>query len=262
MKPKLPKLTAPKVLFWDIETSLQTVAVFDLKYNDYIDPSSIVQERYVICAAWKWQGESKVHTVSVLDEPNALYGKDPHNDKYVIERLHAVLSEADVIVAHNGDEFDTKYIETRILFHGLDPLPTITSIDTYKTAKKRFKFNSNKLDYLGKFLGVGQKKPTKSGLWMKVLNGDESAIREMVQYNKQDVTLLERVFDKLQPYVANHVNRQLFGGTGCPRCGSSHVQSRGFHRAVTRTYRRFQCQKCAGWFRSQKPELSTTSRVL
>lgn len=253
---------SPRILYWDIETSLQAVTVFDLKYNDFIAPDSIVSERYVICACWKWQGEDKVQSVSVLDNPE-LYAKDPHNDLHVIQALHKVLSEADVIIAHNGDSFDTKYVETRILFHGLAPLPPITSIDTYKTAKARFKFNSNKLDYLGGYLKVGRKKPTTSGLWMRVFNGEKAAIKEMVSYNKQDVLLLERVFLKLQPYMQNHLNRQLFGKTGCPRCGSNKVQSRGLHRAVTRTYQRYQCQKCGGWFRALKVEgKSTPTRVL
>lgn len=253
---------SPKILIWDIETSLNLVTVFDLANNDYIDPSAIVRERYVICASWKWYGESKIHAVSVLDDPN-LYASDPYNDKHVIETLHKVLSKADVIVAHNGDNFDTKYVETRILFHGLPALPPITSIDTYKTAKSRFRFNSNKLDYLGNYLKVGRKKPTTAGLWMRVFRGEKAAVREMIEYNKQDVLLLERVFVKLQPYINNHINRQLFNKTGCPRCGSKKIQSRGFHKAITQIYRRFQCQSCSGWFRDLKVDgKSTSTRIL
>ena len=255
-------ITKPRVLFWDIETSLQTVAVFQLAHNDWIDPSSIISERYVICAGWKWQGEDKVHTVSVLDDPKR-FAKDPYDDKHVIQTLHKVLSEADVIVHHNGDSFDKRYVDTRILFHELEPLPPITSIDTYKVAKTKLLLNSNKLNYIGGFTKVGQKKHTSSGLWMRVLKGEKKAIQEMVAYNKQDVLLLEKVYLKLRPYIANHVNRQLFGRTGCPRCGSHKTQSRGTHVALTRTYQRFHCQNCGGWFRSLKPTSdSTPSRTL
>src|SRR3990167_596352 len=108
----------PRLLFWDIETSLSTVAVFQLTHNDYIDPSNLLSHRYIICASWKWQGESKVHSVSVLDDPKR-FAKDPYDDRHVCEVLHRVLSSADVICAHNGDAFDLKYAETRFLFHGL-----------------------------------------------------------------------------------------------------------------------------------------------
>lgn len=242
-------MTNPRILLWDIETSLSTVAVFQLTHNDYIDPSNLRSNRYIICASWKWLGEDKVHSVSVLNDTSR-FTKDPYDDRHVCEILHKVLSSADVIVAHNGDAFDLKYAETRFLFHGLSPLPPITSIDTYKIAKSRFNFISNKLDFIGKFLKVGKKLPTTPGLWLAVLNGDRKAVKKMVTYNQGDVLLLERVFKKLKPYVSNHLNRELFGTTGCPRCGSQKVQSRGYHRAISRVYRRFQCQSCSGWFRA------------
>lgn len=252
----------PRIVLYDLETSLQTVAVFQLKNQDWINPENIITERYIISASWKDLGESRVHAVSVLDDPKR-YAADPHDDFHVVNELHRLLSSADVVVAHNGDQFDQKYVNTRILYHGLPPLPPITSIDTCKVAKQRFLFNANRLDYLGAYLKVGRKKPTTSGLWLKVLNGSKSAIREMVEYNKQDVLLLERVFLKLRPYIQNHVNRELFGKTGCPRCGSNHVQSRGVHRAISRVYQRFQCQKCGGWFRSVKNDkLPVTGRII
>jgi hypothetical protein len=224
------------------------VAVFQLAHNDWIDPSAILQERYVICACWSWNDETTVHSVSVLDDPKR-YKKNPHDDRHVIEVLHGVLSEADIIVHHNGDSFDKRYVDTRILAQGFDALPPVPSIDTYKTAKSRLLLASNKLDYLGGLLKVGRKIKTSPGLWMKVLNGDSAAVREMVRYNKQDVLLLRDVFRKLRPYISSFVSRELFGGTGCPRCGSTKIQSRGVHRAISRVYQRFQCQSCSGWFR-------------
>jgi RNase H-like protein len=219
--------------------------------EEYIQPENIMQERYIVCAAWKELSEKRVHAVSVLDDPK-LYKKDPHNDLFVLKTLHKVLSEADVIVAHNGDSYDLRFTEARMLIQGLDPLPPITKIDTLKVAKNRFLFNANKLDYLGHVLGVGRKKKTSGGLWLRIMNGDAAAIKEIVAYNKQDVLLLERVFLKLRPYMDRYLSRGLFGKTGCPRCGSKHVQSRGIHKAITRVYQRFQCQACGGWFRAMK----------
>ena len=238
-----------RTLFWDIESSLQPVAVFQLAHNDWIRPEALLGERYIISAAWKWGGEKKVHAVSVLDDPKR-YAKDPHNDKHVVKALREVMLEADVVVHHKGDSFDRPYLNTRMLAHGLSILPPIASIDTFKVAKANFFLNSNSLNYLGKFLGVGAKIHTEYELWLRILNGEKAAIREMVAYNKQDVILLEKVFHKLRPYVANHFNQELLGGDGCPRCGSHNIQSRGYHRAISRVYRRFQCQRCAGWFRA------------
>jgi hypothetical protein len=256
------KAQNPRILYWDIETSLQLAAIFQLANNDWIDPASLVTERYIICASWQWEGDKKIHAVSVLDDPKR-YASDPHDDTHVVSVLHKVLSEADVLVHHNGDSFDKKYVETRSLVNGFPVLPPITTIDTYKLAKSRFMFNSNKLDYIGKMLKVGRKKPTSPGLWMRVLKGDRKAIKEMVEYNKHDVILLRDVFMKLRPYAPNHLNRELFGNEGCPRCGSTKVQYRGYHRAITKVYRRLQCQSCSGWFRLLKGEPgSTKHRVI
>ena len=239
-----------RTLFWDIETSLQPVAVFQLANNDWIRPESLLGERFIICAAWKWAGESKIHTVSVLDDPKR-YKKDPHDDYHVVKTLRGVLAEADLIVHHKGDSFDKPWLNGQILMHGLAPLPPIPSVDTYKVAKTNFYLNSNSLDYLGKRLRVGAKISTGHGanLWMRVLNGERSAVEEMVRYNKGDVILLEKIFEKLRPYMSSHLNRELLGEEGCPRCGSKKLQSRGYHRAISRVYRRFQCQSCSGWKR-------------
>jgi len=245
----------PRIILWDIETSHNLVAVFNLLNRDAMLPSdNILSERFIISAAWKELGVSAIHAVSV---------RKPGDDAAVCQKLHEVLSDADVIIAHNGDSYDIKFAETRMLAHGLRPLPPIPSIDTLSVARKRFLFNANNLDYLGHYLGVGRKKSTEKGLWLKVLQGDRAAIRKMVAYNKQDVALLERVFLKLRPYVANHFNRHLSGEDGCPRCGSQRVQSRGVHRAVSRVYQRYQCQDCGGWFRRVKPEtVKSLLRVL
>lgn len=253
----------PRILVYDIESSLQTVAVFGLAGNDWIQPDNIITERHIISIAWKWLGEKQVHTVSLLDDPKR-FKRDIHDDEHVCKTFHAVVSQADAIVAHNGDKFDNKYINTRFIKHGLDPLPPIPSIDTLKMAKKHFMFNSNSLNYLGKFLGLGEKKSTPRGLWLKVLAGDAKAIQTMVDYNKRDVTLLEGVFIKLRPFVSTVISRELFGKSGCPRCGSKKVQSRGIYRALTRVYSRFQCQSCGGWFRKLRAEKdsATAHRVI
>jgi DNA polymerase elongation subunit (family B) len=156
-----------KVLLYDIETSLQTVTVFGLGNNDWIHPDSIVTERHLISISWKWLANPKVYSVSLLDDPKR-FKRDHHDDRHVVTVFHRVLSEADVIVGHNSDRFDLPYLKTRMLYHGLAPLPPITALDTYKIAKSVFAFNSNKLDYIGKYLKVGKKISTTPGLWKKV----------------------------------------------------------------------------------------------
>jgi DNA polymerase elongation subunit (family B) len=232
----------PRILLWDIETSHNIVAAFQLRNRDSLPASAILQERYIICAAWKRLGETRTH--SVLS-----YIPD---DKAICTRLYKELCQTDVLVAHNGDSFDLRYLETRLLFHGFPPLPPITSVDTLKIARKRFRFNSNRLDYLGSYLGVGRKRQIEQGLWLLALKGNQKAIRELAEYNKQDVTLLEAVFEKLRPYIP----ARLFTSGVCGHCGSRRTQHRGRIWTRQRSYQRLQCLQCGGW--SQIPHALET----
>jgi DNA-directed RNA polymerase subunit RPC12/RpoP len=152
----------------------------------------------------------------------------------------------------------------------MPPLPPILSIDTLKVARQKFLFNSNRLDYLGQYFGVGKKLDNPSDLWLKVLNGDRKAITQMVAYNKEDVLLLERVFLKLKPFIPNYINRQLFGldqdgsEIRCPDCGSTHNQAGPNHIGTTRAYKRYHCMKCLRWYRVNKalPAPRVTTRSL
>lgn len=252
--------TKPRIILWDIETVMNVLATFRLMNQDPIPHRNILQERYVVSFAWKELDEKRTHSYSLLDDPER-FGKDVHDDTSVVEMMHTVLSSADVIVAHNGDNYDIKFAETRMVQKGLPPLPPIPSIDTLKVARSRFLFNNNRLDYLGQFFGIGHKKSNEEDLWLKVLNGDEHAIREMVKYNRTDVDpLLEGVFRKLQPYVPQHINHMLFDGQNdirCPQCGKKHFEHRGFHYSATQKYPRYRCLECGRWFRGRSAEKPT-----
>lgn len=237
----------PRILYWDIETFPNIVMSWSLWVNGGLDPDNIVQERSIICAAWKWQGEKQVHHVSISPA-------HPIDDRKVVETLHKVISSADAIVHHNGDKFDIRWLRTRIAYHGLSPLPPLIQIDTKKIAKAAFYFNSNKLSYLAQFLGIGAKIKTEFGLWKQCLLGDKVALAKMVRYNKRDVRLLEKVYDVLVPHIPSRLNKRLFhNGEVCQYCGSGNIQHRGYYYTRTKKYQRYQCNDCHTWGRTMSP---------
>src|SRR5690606_22237071 len=70
--------------------------------------------------------------------------------------------------------------------------------DTLKVAKKKFMFNSNKLDYISEYLGFGNKLKTSMELWDDIiLRQSSSAMDKMIEYCDMDVVLLEKVYNKL-----------------------------------------------------------------
>lgn len=231
-----------KILLWDIETTPMLVTSWQL-HKPFLDHNNIIEESHIVTAAWKW------HNIDGVDSA-CINPARPKDDKAVIRELHRVLGEADVLVAHNGDKFDLKKYNARAIFHGLKPLPKIPTIDTLKVARQVFSFNSNRLDYLARFLLGKAKIHTEYELWLKVMNGDAKALAQMVEYNKYDVELLERVYERLRPYMKRHPNANLYqdGDEGCPLCGSNDFKKRGFKYQATTKRQQYQCLECGSWF--------------
>jgi len=245
----------PNILVWDIETSFNVVATFSLFNDAPINHRNVLQEWNIISVSWKWLGEKKVHSISVADDA-AMFEANPGNDYAICVKMQELFEKADAVVHHYGDKFDLPKVNARLAFHRLAPLKPVVQIDTKKIASKHFKFNSNRLDYLGIFLGVGQKIDTPPDLWLRCLYGDKKAVEEMVRYNKGDVKLLEAVFNVLYPFAALSINKRLFLDKDdiCPKCGGKHLQYRGYRYTLARKYRRFQCTDCGSWGHSRKHE--------
>lgn len=239
---------AQKILLIDIETSPNLGYVWGKYQQDVI---RFNKEWYILCFAAKWLGaKEKVFCESLPDY--SLYKKDPSNDKALLQVLHDLLSQADIVVAHNGDDFDFKKINARFMVHGMEPPAPYKTVDTLKVARRYFGFTSNKLGDLAQTLSIdGGKIDTTFNLWLGCLAGDNRSWAKMRAYNKRDVELLEEVYMRLRPWDSTHPNAGvLTEGLICPRCESKHMQSRGTYVAKTRTYQRFQCQDCGGWMRA------------
>lgn len=179
-------------LFFDIEVSPNVVLSWNVGYDLDIPHDNILQERAIICICYKWEGEDKI---SSLQWNNG-------DDRDMLLKFAKVIDSADEVVTQNGDAFDIKWLRTRCLHHRIPVSPKFNSIDTLKLAKSAFRFNSNKLDYMGKFLGIGGKIKTDPDMWKNILvHNDKRALTDMVTYCKMDVQRLEEVYKELQSYV-------------------------------------------------------------
>ena len=214
-----PKVWKPKRLFYDIETSYNIVKSWRIGFNINLNMEDIIQERAIITIAYKWEGEEDVTVLSW----------DKGCDKKIIEDFVKVMAEADELVGHNVDRYDTKFIMARALKHNISVLPKYQSTDTLKLAKKHFMLNSNKLDYIAQYLGIGHKTKHRGlSMWDDIiLRNDSKALEEMIEYNIQDVFLTEQVYHKLMEYSlpkVNHASKQTGDKHICPQCGNSHAE--------------------------------------
>jgi len=209
-----------KRLFYDIETSPNIVLAWKTGFKLNIGPESILKERAIISIGYKWENDKETHV---------LHWDENQDDKKMLEQFIKVVSEATEIVGHNLARFDAPWIRTRCLFHGLPPIPDRVEVDTLKWARRKFYFNSNKLDYIAKYLGLGGKIKTEFGLWKDVvLNKCPKAMEKMCTYCKYDVILLEKVWAKLAEILPPKTHAAVLAGGEkwqCPRTGSEDVKT-------------------------------------
>lgn len=234
----------PRIALFDIETAPSLGYVWAKWQTDVIDFRS---DWYILSFAYKWLDNKKITTRALPDFP--LYGKDRENDRELLVELWKVFDEADVIVGHNSDKFDIRKAYARFLVHGLAPPSPYKTVDTLKLARKHFKFDSNRLDDLGRYLGVGRKVAnTGKHLWFGCMSGDTKSWATMRRYNARDVELLERVYLKLRPWTTTHPNLAHLSHTDiCGVCQSSKIQHRGWNHSRTGKRARIQCTDCGAW---------------
>lgn len=245
-----------KILLLDIETAPHRVYAWGL-YDQTIAINQVVEAGYTLCFSAKWYGSRDM----IFDSVRKSGGNR------MIRHAHKLLSEADAVVHYNGNKFDVPTLNQEFLEAGLKPPPPSHQVDLYRVAKSRFRFASNKLDFVAQSLNLGHKLHHKGmELWSGCMRGDAASWRTMERYNKQDVRLLERVYNALLPWIKNHPNVGNFLNESavCTNCGSSYLQSNGLRRTAVSAYRRLQCQDCGAWMRgavAEKRERADGSRI-
>jgi DNA polymerase elongation subunit (family B) len=238
-----------RILILDIETAPNIAYVWRF-FKENVGAKQVIQNSYMLSYAAKWLNDDRVFYEDLSNQHEA----------EMLKKLHPLLDEADIVVAHNGDGFDLPHIQGRFLMHNIKPPAPYKQVDTVKVARKEFNFPSNSLEYLSNVLDLvikkGQhKKFPGFELWLGVLRNDPEAWAEMKKYNIDDILVLEQLYLKMLPYMRFHPNVGVFDDNGeehvCPKCGGKHVQKRGFAYTNVGKYQRFQCNGCGGWSRSR-----------
>lgn len=242
-------VTEPKILCIDIETAPHLAYVWNL-YDEPVNIERLEESGRVLCFGAKWLGEKRIKFFS---EPD-----DGHDG--MVLAAHELLDEADAVMHYNGARFDVPHLNREFVEAGLTPPSPYQQIDLYAVVKRRFKFPSNKLEYVSRALGLeGKVKHEGFELWRKCLEGDAAAWRRMERYNRRDVKLLEDLYRVLLPWVPNLVNRHLYDAKGgCPACGSQRTESRGYYRTKVSRYRNLHCTECGTWWRHTVRERGVT----
>jgi len=248
----------PRILLLDVETFPNLAYVWGAYDQNVIE---MVADWYILSYAAKWYGYGPI-TCRGLDDT----GGPVKGDRRLLKEIHALMTEADIIVAHNGVDFDIKVINTRLIVHGFEPPSPYKVVDTKREIKKVARFSSNKLDWLCKQLGIGRKIEHEGfPLWKDCAAGDPGAWRRMKRYNRHDVRLLHDLYKLIAPWIKQPNAAVYSGDERCvnPVCASTdiHVYPRLYY-ASTRAYQRMQCRKCGKWARATVAERRPRATVV
>ena len=244
-------ISAPKILVLDIETAPIRAYTWGLwKQNIFLD--QIISNFFIISWAAKWLNEGE--TLGMVLTPNEIIKE---RDKNILIPLWELLDQADIVIAHNGDQFDIPKINSRFVVNDMLPPSPYKQIDTRKIAKNIFGFSSNKLEALARQFGFEGKYGTTMELWVDCMKGDALSLFQMLEYNEQDVIVLENVFNKIKGYAKGFPNLNLYNDEDfitCPHCNSKHVsqvQGKYFYTNSVR-YQLYTCDECGAHSRGKK----------
>lgn len=243
----------PKILYLDIETAPTLGYVWRL-WKENIGVKQIKDNMRVLSfsAIWNDDPEKKV----------MYFEERGKSDKPLIKKFLELANEADVIIGHNVQNFDCATMNGRAMILGLKPPSPYKVVDTYQVAKNEFKIEANSLEYLSLVLGIKNKKLSHKKfpgfeLWAECLVQNDEAWEEMKLYNIVDTLAVREVYKIMRPWIRNHANMAVFEeaeGMICPKCGSHHLQRRGFAYTNVGKYQRFVCKDCGGWARTRFTE--------
>ena len=233
-----------KILVLDIETSPHTGFHWGL-FQQNISLNQLIESSTVLCWAAKWLDKKKTFFSSVYDTTPIK----------MIKEIHELINQADAVITYNGKRFDMPTLNKEFLIHKLPPPSPYKDIDLLTTTRNKFKFASNKLDYIAQVLGIGMKTSHEGmPLWIECMAKNPKAWKLMKKYNINDVKLTEEVYEKLKGWINVHPNHNLeTKEMCCPNCRSYNLQKRGVQISLTNKYQRFHCQDCGKWSKGKKP---------
>jgi DNA polymerase elongation subunit (family B) len=236
-----------KVLIFDVET-LPIVAYAWKVWDENISEKQIIKDWCILSWSAKWLNDNKILS-DVLTPKEAVY----RDDKRLISSFWKLIDEADVVIAHNGKRFDIKKVNTRFWKHKLNKPSSYKVVDTLTSVKSVFSLNHNSQNSVAKFLEIQEKLDTDFSLWAACDRGDSRALKYMLEYNEQDVRMLETIYLEMREWIPNHPDLRVYNNVdGCPVCLEGNHTRLEFYVANSKKYPEFRCNSCGAVWHSSK----------
>lgn len=224
----------------------------DLK-NRYVHYETIERQPRTTLACAKWYDSDDITTLCEWD----MGGR-----KKFLRNIHALMSEADVIVGHNLDNADVPWLKGDMHIEGgLPPLPPFKTVDTLKVLRREFKSGApfKGLDAFCQIVGIPSKTDRYDRDAMeRAVDGNIEDRERLSAYCAGDVIATQGLYDFLRPHIKNHPALFIDGEnrlTVCNRCGTQTEPTARRYVANVLTYSMRKCPNCLAYSRlSIEPE--------
>lgn len=195
---------------WFIELGLK-VAYFDIE-------TSALEADFGFMLSWAIKERGGPTFFDCIDK-DSIFSYE--FDKEIVKTLLTKLKDYDIIVTYYGSGFDIPFVNTRALYYGLEPItnyytqvsyketknnelkikekvvPVFYHWDLYYTVRNKLALSRNSLENVTQFFGIEGKTKLDRTILMKARYGDEKSLKYILDHNKQDVIILERLHNRL-----------------------------------------------------------------
>lgn len=120
------------------------------------------------------------------------------DDSELATSILKILSDCDIAYAHNGLNFDIKWLNTIALRYNL-PTLNIKLIDPVQVARRKYRIGNNSLASMSAFLGLPESKmPLSADVWRHALMDNDAASWDLLRARcRSDVSLLNQVASRV-----------------------------------------------------------------
>lgn len=246
-------MNTPKILFFDIETTPLLMWGWSTG-QQYVTAEQILEDSRITSISWIWDHKK---------DPEHLTWSRDQSDYLMLKKFVEIANTADLLIGHNGENFDVRHINVRLAKHNLPQLNVRCIEDTLKQTRKAFRLPSYKLSYLVKYFKVGQKMDVSMQVWLDVwLNNDRKQLATMVERSNSDCIILKKLYNRIKPYITTKFNHAIFQNKPvCPSCGTDRLIKHKIKITRAGKKQQYQCTWCGKYHTDGKNLIQNVSSL-
>jgi uncharacterized protein YprB with RNaseH-like and TPR domain len=146
----------------------------------------------MLCFSWMPYGKT-VQTIAV---------SQPGDDKKLAIGAKNILEAADCWLSFNGKMFDIKYLNSRLLYHGIPPVTKKHHLDLYLQLKPKLRATRKGLGPLAGWLKLEEgKMGVSQSVWSEAPANWKENKAILVERCESDVRVLEKMYKRTRDFV-------------------------------------------------------------